>query len=67
MNEMGCFEIRNTGRIPEKNIELIRKGEVQGRGLNIIYRFIQAIQGSLEVFTDTDSTTFRIMIPLHRE
>jgi len=67
MGEMACFEIRNTGRIPEQNIEQIRKGEVKGRGLNIIYRFIQAIQGSLEVFADSDSTTFRIMIPLHRE
>jgi sensor histidine kinase regulating citrate/malate metabolism len=67
MGEMACFEICNTGRIPEQNIEQIRKGDVKGRGLNIIYRFIQAIQGSLEVFTDSDSTTFRIMIPLHRE
>ncbi|HYA12639.1 MAG TPA: GAF domain-containing sensor histidine kinase [Thermodesulfovibrionales bacterium] len=65
--EMACFEIRNTGRIPEEKIEQIRKGDVKGRGLNIIYRFIQAIQGSLEVFTDSDSTTFRVMIPLHRE
>ncbi len=63
--EMACFEIRNTGRIPEENIEQIRKGEVKGRGLNIIYRFIQAIHGKLEVFTDTDSTTFRVMIPLY--
>jgi signal transduction histidine kinase len=67
VGEMACCEIRNTGRILEENIEQIRKGEVKGRGLNIIYRFIQAIQGSLEVFTDSDSTTFRIMVPLHRE
>ncbi|MEW6675844.1 MAG: ATP-binding protein [Nitrospirota bacterium] len=64
--EMACFEICNTGRIPEENIEQIRKGEVKGRGLNIIYRFIQAMQGNLEVFTDADSTTFRIMIPLYQ-
>ncbi|MFZ6017422.1 MAG: GAF domain-containing protein [Nitrospirota bacterium] len=64
--EMACFEICNTGRIPEENIEQIRKGEVKGRGLNIIYRFIQAMQGNLEVFTDADSTTFRTMIPLYQ-
>ena len=67
MDELACFEIRNTGRIPEENIEQIRKGEVKGRGLSIIYRFIEAMQGSIEVFTDTDSTTFRIKIPLYRE
>ena len=64
--DMVCFEIRNTGKIPKENIEQIRKGEVKGRGLNIIYRFIQAIHGKLEVFTDADSTTFRVMIPLYK-
>jgi len=63
--ESACFEIRNTGKIPEENIEQIRRGEVKGRGLNIISRFIQGIHGNLEVFTDDNSTTFRIMIPLH--
>ena len=62
--DTACFEIRNTGRIPEENIEQIRTGDVKGRGLNIIYRFIQGIRGKLEVFTDADSTTFRVMIPL---
>jgi signal transduction histidine kinase len=66
MDELACFEIRNTGKIPEVNIEQIRKGEVKGRGLNIIYRFIEGMQGIIEVFTDTDSTTFRIKIPLYR-
>ncbi|MBM4136350.1 MAG: GAF domain-containing sensor histidine kinase [Nitrospira sp.] len=63
--KMACFEIRNTGKIPEENIEQIRKGEVKGRGLNIIYQFIQAVQGNLEVFADDDSTIFRVMIPLY--
>ena len=61
---MGVFEIRNTGEIPEENIDQIRKGEVKGRGLNIIYRFIQANRGKLDVFTEDNSTTFRIMLPL---
>ncbi|MGQ9570614.1 MAG: GAF domain-containing protein [Thermodesulfovibrionales bacterium] len=65
--DMACFEIQNTGRIPEENIEQIRKGEVKGRGLNIIYRFIESLKGSIEVFTDVDSTTFRIKIPLYQE
>lgn len=64
--DMACFEISNTGKISEETIEQIRKGEVKGRGLNIIYRFIQAVQGNLDVFTDTDSTTFRVMIPLYK-
>ncbi|MEW6213583.1 MAG: GAF domain-containing protein [Nitrospirota bacterium] len=64
--EMACFEIRNTGKIPEENIEQIKKGEVKGRGLNIIYRFIHAMHGNLEVSTDADSTTFRVMIPLYQ-
>lgn len=63
--DMACFEIRNTGKIPEESIEQIRKGEVKGRGLNIIYRFILAIHGRLEVFTDDDTTTFRASIPMY--
>jgi len=64
--ETGCFEIRNTGRIPEENIEQIKMGDVKGRGLNIIYRFIKANHGKLEVFTDDDSTIFRVMLPLYQ-
>lgn len=62
--EMSCVKICNTGRISEEKIEQIRRGDVKGRGLNIIYRFIQGIGGRLEVSTDRDSTTFRMMIPL---
>ena len=62
--EMVCIEICNTGRISEDKIEQIRSGDVKGRGLNIIYRFIQGLGGRLEVSTDSDSTTFRMMIPL---
>jgi GAF domain-containing protein len=62
--EMACVEICNTGRISEDKVEEIRKGDVKGRGLNIIYRFIQGLGGRLEVSTDRDSTTFRMIIPL---
>lgn len=66
--EMACVEICNTGRISDDRIEQIRKGDVKGRGLNIIYRFIQGLGGRLEVVTDRDSTTFRMMIPIcHKE
>ncbi|NWF75785.1 MAG: GAF domain-containing protein [Nitrospirae bacterium] len=65
--DMACFEIRNTGKIPEESIEQIRKGEVKGRGLNIIYRFINAIHGELEVFTDDNTTTFRASIPMYKK
>jgi signal transduction histidine kinase len=66
-NDMACFEIRNTGRIPKEKITQIQSGEVKGRGLNIIYRFIQAIHGKIEVSTDDDSTTFRVSIPTYKE
>ncbi len=62
--EMACVEICNTGRISDENIEQIRSGDVKGRGLNIIYRFIQGMGGRLDVSTDRDSTTFRMMIPI---
>lgn len=64
--DMAAFEVKNTGKIPEENIEQIKKGEVKGRGLNIIYRFIQANHGNLDVFTEDDSTTFRVRLPLYR-
>jgi len=64
--DMAAFEIRNTGKIPEENIGQIKEGDVKGRGLNIIYRFIQANRGKLDVFTENDSTTFRVMLPLHQ-
>jgi hypothetical protein len=63
---MAAFEIRNTGKISEENMEQIRTGDVKGRGLNIIYRFIQGVHGKIEVFTDDNSTTFRVMIPLQK-
>jgi signal transduction histidine kinase len=64
--DMGAFEVRNSGKISEEKIAQIRQGEVKGRGLNIIYRFIQSVHGKLDVFTDNDSTTFRVMIPLQQ-
>ncbi len=64
--DMAVFEIRNTGKIPAEKIDQITRGDVRGRGLNIIYRFIEANHGKLEVFTTGDSTTFRVMLPLHK-
>ncbi len=64
--DMAAFEVRNSGKISEEKIAQIRQGEVKGRGLNIIYRFIQSVHGKLDVFTDNDSTTFRVMIPLQQ-
>lgn len=64
-DSMACFEIRNTGVIPEENIEQIRRGEVKGRGLNIIYRFIQSVHGKIDVMISKDSTIFKVSIPLY--
>ncbi len=63
---MAVCEIRNSGKISAENVEQIKRGDVKGRGLNIIYRFIQANRGKLEVSTDDSTTTFRILLPLHR-
>jgi len=64
--DTACFEIKNTGKIDEETTEQIKKGDVKGRGLNIIYRFIQGMHGNIDVFTDDNSTTFRIKIPLYK-
>lgn len=63
---MVCLKVRNTGEIPQEKIEQVRRGEVKGRGLNIIYRFIQANHGKMELDTESGQTEFTIRIPLHQ-
>lgn len=64
--EMACLEIRNTGEIPQEKIEQIRSGEVKGRGLNIIYRFVQANHGSIAFSIESGETICTVKIPMHR-
>jgi len=63
---MACLKVRNTGEIPQEKIEQVRKGEVKGRGLNIIYRFILANHGRMGLHTESGQTEFTIKIPLHQ-
>ena len=60
-----CLEIRNTGEIPSERIDQVKRGEVTGRGLNIIHRFVQANHGEIYVRTEAGQTIFTIKLPLH--
>jgi signal transduction histidine kinase len=60
---MVCLEIINSGEIPADKIEQIRAGKVKGRGLNIIYRFVTANHGNIEIITAKGTTTFAIKLP----
>jgi signal transduction histidine kinase len=58
------LEITNSGRIAPEEVARIRSAEVLGRGLNIIYRFVSAMGGNVDVEVHSDTTTFRIVLPL---
>jgi signal transduction histidine kinase len=61
---MACLELSNSGEIPADQIVQVRKGRVKGRGLNIIYRFVQANHGSIDLSTEGGKTVFTIRLPL---
>jgi signal transduction histidine kinase len=62
---MAYMELRNSGEIPASHLEEVRRGDVRGRGLNIIYRFVQANHGKIDVSLDSGQTVFTISIPVH--
>ena len=64
---MACLETINTGEIPEEKIQQVRNGEVKGRGLNIIYRFIQSNHGKIEFRIKSGQTFCTIKIPMYVE
>ncbi len=64
---MACIAIGNTGLIPAAQFEQIKKGEVRGRGLNIITRFAQTNHGKLEIDTTGNETVITIKLPLHQQ
>lgn len=61
---MACLKLSNTGVIPSEKLEEVRRGEVKGRGLNIIQRFVQAHHGQIEVNVEGDTTIFIVRLPL---
>ena len=65
--QMAGVTVSNTGLIPADQFEQIKKGDVQGRGLNIITRFAQTNHGKLEIDTNGDCTVITIKLPLHQE
>lgn len=66
-NEMACLEVTNSGEIPQDQIDLVRKGQVGGRGLNIISRFIQNNHGKIDITTGENSTRILVCFPLHNK
>ncbi|MDX1763561.1 MAG: GAF domain-containing sensor histidine kinase [bacterium] len=63
---MAVLQVRNTGEIPRTMIEQIRSGEVRGRGLGIIYRFVQANHGRMDIDAADGETVVTVRIPLSR-
>ena len=61
---MACLAITNSGEISRAQIEQIKKGEVKGRGLNIVYRFVQANHGKIDISAQEGCTSFTIKLPL---
>jgi len=64
--DMACLEIRNTGEIAREKLEEIGRGEVRGRGLNIVYRFIQANHGRMKMWTESGETVCAVQLPMYR-
>jgi len=63
---MAALELRNTGEIPPEKIEEVQRGEVRGRGLNIIYRFVQANHGKMKIRNDSGQAVCILRIPLYQ-
>ncbi len=66
-DNMACLEVCNSGEIPANQIEQVRSGQVRGRGLNIIQRFVQTQHGSMDILAGSGMTTFIIKLPLANE
>ena len=63
---MACLRIENSGEIPVDQIAQVKSGEVKGRGLNIIQRFVQAQHGKIDIHTEKGRTIFTVGLPLHK-
>ncbi|HIJ91757.1 MAG: ATP-binding protein, partial [Desulfobulbaceae bacterium] len=63
-DNMAVLEVRNAGAIPDSQIDQIRRGEVKGRGLNIILRFVQANHGAIDIRGENGHTVTAIQLPL---
>lgn len=60
---MACLEIKNSGTIPPDVMERLQKGEIGGRGLNIIWRFVEGNNGKIIFRTEGEYIIFSISFP----
>jgi signal transduction histidine kinase len=60
-------EITNTGQIPSEDRDRYLLGDGKGRGIHITTRLIKRMGGKMEVETEENETTFRILFPLVKE
>jgi signal transduction histidine kinase len=60
-------EITNTGQIPIEDKDRYLLGDGRGRGIHITTRLIKRMGGKMEVATEGNQTTFRVLFPLARE
>lgn len=62
--KMVLLEIENSGTMAPEMIGRIKRGEVKGRGLNIIHRFVQANHGALDIRQKKGRIIIIIRLPL---
>jgi len=60
----GVVEISNTGEISEFTRDMILKGESRGRGLQIIFRLVNLMNGKIELLVKDGFTTFKVSFSL---
>jgi len=60
-------EITNTGQIPVEDKDRYLLGDGKGRGIHITTRLIKRMGGKMEVATEGNQTTFRVLFPLVKE
>ncbi len=60
-------EITNTGQVKREDRDRLLLGDAKGRGLHITTRLIKRMGGKMEVESEENRTTFRVMLPLVAE
>jgi signal transduction histidine kinase len=61
--DMVCLEVKNSGTIPPDVMERLQNGEIDGRGLNIIWRFVRGNNGKISYRTEGKYIIFKICFP----
>jgi signal transduction histidine kinase len=66
-NGWAVAEITNTGQIPVEDKDRYLLGDGKGRGIHITTRLIKRMRGKMEVATEGNQTTFRVLFRLVKE